>query len=64
MDNNKAILSFDEMIQYLGIGRTKGYQLCAIDGFPVIRVGRKYLIPVDGLREWLKANQGKKVAEA
>ena len=64
MDNNKVVYTLDEMTKVLGISKNTAYQLCAIEGFPVVRVGKKYLITVDGLQEWLKANYGKKVAEA
>ena len=62
MENTeKLVYTFTEMIEQLGIGRTTGYKLVAQEGFPAIKVGSKYLIPVDGLREWLKSNQGKQL---
>jgi hypothetical protein len=37
--------------EILGIGRTKAYELARTDAFPVkvVRVGRRYLVPVAGL---------------
>ena len=29
------------------------YQICRIDGFPVVHIGRRILIPIDALKEWL-----------
>ena len=59
----KLVLTLKEMSELLGICRNTAYKLVASEGFPVIRVGRKYLIPVDGLREWLKTNSGKEFDE-
>ena len=39
----------------LGIGNNAIYELCNRSGFPVIQLGNKNLIPVDGLRRWLDA---------
>lgn len=39
----------------LGIGNNAIYELCNRSGFPVIQLGNKKLIPVDGLRRWLDA---------
>ena len=38
----------------LGIGNNAIYELCNRSGFPVIQLGNKKLIPVDGLRRWLE----------
>ncbi len=59
----KSVLTIKEMMELLGICRNTAYKLIALEGFPVIRIGSKYLIPVDGLREWLKANYGKQVCK-
>lgn len=44
----------------LGIGRTKAYQLAKADQFPVplLRVGRRYLVPVPPLLRLLDADSG------
>lgn len=38
----------------LGIGNNCIYELCNRSDFPVIHLGHKKLIPVDGLRRWLE----------
>ena len=38
------------------------YQLAASEGFPSIRVGRKILVSVDGLKSWVKERYGITVA--
>ncbi len=51
---NKMLLSISEAAATLGISRPTVYQLIhADDGFPIIRVGGRVLIPVKQLREWL-----------
>ena len=51
---NKMLLSISEAAAALGISRPTVYQLIhANDGFPIIRVGGRVLIPVKQLREWL-----------
>jgi len=59
----KKVLSVKEMQKELGIGRNVAYELVRIPGFPVIRVGKKYLIPRDGLYRWLEENQGKEITK-
>ena len=39
----------------LGIGHNAIYELCNRVDFPTVTVGRKIIIPVDGLRRWLDA---------
>lgn len=43
-----------ELPEVLGIGRNTAYELVKRDDFPSIRIGRRIVIPVDALREWLK----------
>lgn len=51
----KKVMSVEEMAVALGLGRSKAYELVhAIDGPPVIRIGRCIRVPVDGLSEWLE----------
>lgn len=51
---NKMLLSISEAAVVLGISRPSIYRLIhADDGFPIIRVGGRVLIPVKQLREWL-----------
>ncbi|MGI6688238.1 MAG: helix-turn-helix domain-containing protein [Christensenellales bacterium] len=49
----KSALSISELASTLGIGRNKAHELVRAPGFPAIRVGRRILIPVEGLRAWL-----------
>lgn len=52
--SEKLALTPHDLQQVLGIGRTKVYELINEDCFPVVRLGRKILIPRSSLLEWLK----------
>ena len=59
----KAVLSVEEMGEVLGISRPTAYELVhAVDGPPVIRIGRCIRIPADGLKAWME-RQGEKGAK-
>lgn len=51
----KLTYTVDELAQALSIGRNQAYNLCHEQGFPAIRIGKRLVIPVDSLREWLRA---------
>ena len=46
-------VSIPEAALMLGVGTNKMYALAASDGFPSVRLGKRILIPVDGLRAWI-----------
>ena len=50
----KLALTVGELAKQLGIGRNAAYELCHSKGFPSIQIGKRLIVPVDGLREWLK----------
>lgn len=51
---NKEILSVSELSEYLGLGLSKTYELCHSIGFPIVKLGRKILIPRKQLEEWIE----------
>ena len=62
MRTAKNRLTFDELpdvigpreiAQYLGCHLTVAYELVKIPGFPVIRIGRKYLVDKKSFSKWL-----------
>lgn len=57
----KLTLTVEEVGELLGISRPTAYELTKRSDFPVLRIGRRIVIPVDGLNEWVKANTGQKV---
>ena len=56
----KAVFTVEEMGEYLGVGRSVAYELVhAVDGPPVIRIGRCIRIPADGLKAWMERQSEK-----
>ena len=54
---NKAeplVVTVQEMADMMKISTPKAYELTRREGFPVIKIGVKTLIPLDGLKDWLK----------
>lgn len=47
------LLTVEELMVYLKIGRTKAYQIIHSDGFPAIRISNFYRIPYSKLINWL-----------
>ena len=44
----------EQMMVFLGIGRSKAYELIHSEGFyPAFKIGRKILINVDKLNRWI-----------
>ena len=52
----KSTISVQELSAMLGISLPKAYELVKKPGFPVIRIGTRYLIPVEAFKEWLTIN--------
>jgi len=49
----KSTISVQELSAYMGISLAKAYELVKQPGFPVLRIGTRFLIPVDSFRAWL-----------
>ena len=59
MENNgRLAYSVEELAEALGVGRNVAYALIHRADFPVIRIGRRVIIPAEGLRRWLEAQSG------
>jgi excisionase family DNA binding protein len=50
----KMALSVTEAAEALGISRRSLYNLIKLDGFPVLELGGRRVIPVDLLQEWMR----------
>lgn len=50
------VLSVSELADYLKIGKSKAFELVKKNGFPRLRLGRRILIPIEELEEWIKEN--------
>ena len=40
----------------LGIGKNNAYKLIKLPNFPVIKIGKKYIVPKDAFEEWFYGN--------
>lgn len=49
----KLTMDVDEMSRKLGICKPKAYELVRQDGFPVIRIGKRIIIPIEAFNLWL-----------
>ena len=47
------MLSVPEMATALGISRAGAYELARSEGFPVLRIGNRIVIPKEKLQEWV-----------
>lgn len=51
---DRATITVDEVATLLSIGRTGAYASArAGDSFPVLKIGRRYVVPVPALLAWL-----------
>lgn len=50
---DKHLFEVKDLQEYLGISRSMAYSLVRTKGFPVIRIGKKYKIPVENLKLWM-----------
>ncbi len=56
---DRLAVNATEAAKLLGVSRTTVYQYMARNDFPCVRLagpGGRVIIPVDGLRDWLKAH--------
>ena len=49
----KLTCTVEEAGKALGVSRAIAYKLSRSEGFPTIRIGRKVLISVQGLKDWI-----------
>ena len=56
----EKLLTVKELIG-LGIKKDKAYQLMHNKSFPAIKLGGRYYVEKDALKEWLKKNRYKEV---
>lgn len=54
MQIEKRTYSVEEAAQVVGISARYMYDLVKTEGFPVIRIGRRLLVPVKKLDQWLE----------
>ena len=53
------IMSPRDVARFLGVHQQAGYELVHQKGFPVVRIGKKYLVRKEALFRWLEAQEQK-----
>lgn len=53
---NQMAINVKELAKQLGISLPKAYELIKTDGFPSVHLGKRIIIPVTALQEWLSNN--------
>lgn len=51
-------LRIEEVGKILGVSRASAYALTRKQGFPVVRVGRRLVVPETQLQSWLERQAG------
>lgn len=57
MNNKQLLISVPEMADMLGISTPTAYELANMEGFPSV-IGRRLLVSVSGLEDWIAAQAG------
>lgn len=60
----RLTLSVTEAAAELGICSKQCYALTHVEGFPAIRIGHRIRVSKDGLREWVRNNEGNRLEVA
>lgn len=57
-NNNDEIVIYNtkDIQRILKIGKNNVYELFKLTNFPVVRIGKKYLIPKNEFEEWISNN--------
>lgn len=53
----EATITIDQAAELLGLGRTAAYEAARRGDFPTRRLGRRVIVPVPALLEWLGVAQ-------
>ena len=59
-DELPLMLNVVQVAAVLGISRAGAYELVHREGFPVLKIGNRIVVPKDKLREWIDANTAQK----
>ena len=52
-DQLPCMLNADKIAKYLEISRAGAYELMHSEGFPLIRIGKRLIVPRDKFLEWV-----------
>lgn len=52
----KLTLTVKEVAQHLNVSLPTAYELTRSEGFPVLTIGRRRVVPVEGFKLWVEKN--------
>ena len=55
---DRQTLTVAEVAAAMGIGKANAYALTKQEGFPVIHIGRRFVIPKEAFNTWLNSQKG------
>lgn len=57
-DDLPLMLSVPDIASVLGISRAGAYELVRSDGFPLLRIGSRIVVPKEKFIDWINTNTG------
>lgn len=60
-DELPLFLNANIVSKVLGISSSSGYELMQTDGFPVLKIGSRLVVPKEKFREWVEQNTGESI---
>ncbi len=61
MTDKEKFLTPKDICKHLNLGKDKAYQLCALEGFPAIKLGSTYRIDPVKYTAWLQQHLGEHI---
>lgn len=58
----KLAVSVPEMAKMVGVSKCTAYEMIHWAGFPVVWIGKRAVIPVDGLKRWIEVQAAQRGA--
>ncbi len=59
----KVVYNIKDVQQILGLGKNNVYKLLKLPTFPVIKIGKRYLIPKKEFEEWISKSLRKELLQ-
>lgn len=61
INNVETFLTPKDIMKHLQIGKDKVYLLCALKGFPAVKIGKTYRIDLRKYVKWISEHIGKTI---
>ncbi|CAM4389923.1 hypothetical protein BAMA_15580 [Bacillus manliponensis] len=59
--HQKPLLTLEEAMEILGVGKNRMYEIVKTDGFPAFREGKRWMILTSKFYEWMEKQAENKV---